>query len=414
MGQGYVGLPLAHAAVEAGHQVVGLDLNHGRVTLLNQGRSVVDDISDNQVSWMLDKGYRASSSPREYSSAEVVVICVPTPLSRGLQPDLSAVQNAVASIAAHIQTGALIVLESTTFPGTTATIVAPAFTKSGFTIGEDLYLAFSPERIDPGNQKFGIRNTPKVVGADDHVSLQMASSFYASFVEQVVTVSGSAEAELTKLLENTYRHINIGLVNELAVVCHELGIDVWEVIRAAATKPFGFQAFYPGPGVGGHCIPIDPNYLNSRVRQQLGHPFRFVELAEEINSSMPSYIVARAQGLLNARHKSLNGSRILLLGVTYKSGISDTRESPAARIAQLLEGSGAEIQFYDPLVEVWKMDDGKKYSRVPELFAANSESDLTILLQEMPSISLVRLAEGAVEFFDTRGIISPKSLVRRL
>ena len=404
VGQGYVGLPLAQGAVEGGHEVVGLDLNPGRVERLNLGVSDIDDISDDEIRRMLDKGYSASSDPAVHATADVIVICVPTPLRDGREPDLGAVHGALRDIVSHVAPNTTVILESTTYPGTTATELAPALESAGFTIGQDLFLAFSPERIDPGNATYGIRNTPKVVGADDPVSRDRAVAFYSSFIDEIVPVSGSAEAELTKLLENTYRHINIGLVNELAVACHELGIDVWEVIRAAATKPFGFQSFTPGPGVGGHCIPIDPNYLSARVRKVLDRPFRFVELAEDINSSMPAYVVSRVQDLLNSRKKSLCGSHILLLGVTYKSGIADTRESPAARVANFLFAKGAEISFYDPIVTSWAPNRESELHRVPDVTASLASSDATILLQHLPGTDIEDLARRSDVFLDTRGV----------
>lgn len=404
VGQGYVGLPLARAATQAGHAVIGLDLNAALVEKLNSGRSVVDDISDDDVAAMLSRGYRASTSPAEYRGADVIVICVPTPLGTGTEPDLSAVRGAINAIASEISRHTLVVLESTTYPGTTATEIVPALESTGLQCGVDVFVAFSPERIDPGNAQYGVHNTPKVVGADDAESLRKAQRFYETFVSEVVPVSGTAEAELSKLLENTYRHINIGLVNELAMACHELGIDVWEVIRAASTKPFGFHAFYPGPGVGGHCIPIDPNYLNYQVRHLLDRPFRFVELAQDINSAMPAYVVSRAQDMLNDQSKSLKGSQILLLGVTYKSGVSDTRESPADDVARLLLDKGAEVSFFDPKVETWHLKTGGALSRVRDIHQTNAEVDLTILLQPIAGLDPEDLAGSAGLFFDTRGV----------
>lgn len=412
VGQGYVGLPLAQAATEAGHLVVGLDRDEKRVNALNAGHSVVDDLSDDDIAGMRALGYSASTNARECHDAEVIVICVPTPLGSGTEPDLTAVRGAVASIAEEIRPNTLVVLESTSYPGTTATEVTPAIEATGLTSGRDVFIAFSPERIDPGNAAFGIRNTPKVVGADDPEALRRACEFYGSFIDDVVPVSGTAEAELSKLLENTYRHINIGLVNELAIVCHELGIDVWEVIRAAATKPFGFQAFYPGPGVGGHCIPIDPNYLNHRVRHVLDRPFRFVELAQDINSAMPSYVVSRAQDMLNESRKSLKGSRILLLGVTYKSGISDTRESPSDDVARLLIEKGADVTFYDPMVASWALKSGVSLTRVDDVHKENATADLTILLQHIPSLDPDGMADSARLFLDTRGVTRASGAVR--
>lgn len=402
VGQGYVGLPLAQRALEAGHEVVGVDLNQARVELLNAGKSVIDDISDQEMVAMIQSGYRATADTSVYGDADVIVICVPTPLSQGNAPDLRMVEGAVNSVAERVSAGTLVVLESTTYPGTTKTVVVPTLEKSGLKLGENLFVAFSPERVDPGNPTYGIRNTPKVVGADDEESVRRAVEFYGSFVDEVVPVSGSAEAELTKLLENTYRHINIGLVNELALVCHELGIDVWEVVRAASTKPFGFQAFYPGPGVGGHCIPIDPNYLDFRVRQVLGKPFQFVELAQAINDSMPAYVVSRVQDLLNEVGKPLKGSRILLLGVAYKAGISDTRESPAYAVAEILLDKGGELAYFDPCVDQWDVC-GKQIKNVQALDDEIGAYDAVVLLQNIKEADAELLAPQAQIFFDTRG-----------
>lgn len=411
VGQGYVGLPVAQGAVRAGHSVRGLDLDDGKVMSLNAGRSVVDDLSDSDVRTMLDAGYRATSDAAVYSSADVIVVCVPTPLKEGRTPDLSAMHNAARDIAQHVTAGSLVILESTTYPGTTETEIAPILESAGFEIGKDMYLAFSPERIDPGNAQYTITNTPKVVGADDAESLKRAVDFYATFIDEVVSVSGTAEAELTKLLENTYRHINIGLVNELAIVCNELGIDVWEVIRAAKTKPFGFQAFYPGPGVGGHCIPIDPNYLNHRVRQALGRPFRFVELAEDVNSSMPTYVVQRIQDILNEDSKALKGSTVLVLGVTYKQGIADTRESPANPLFDALEARGARVEFYDTLVTTWRVSPDRELERVADLQAAAAAADVVVQLQLGSDYDVDALAQVA-RVLDTRGSSDSPQVIR--
>ncbi|MCQ9388080.1 nucleotide sugar dehydrogenase [Brevibacterium sp. 50QC2O2] len=405
VGQGYVGLPLAQGASGAGHSVTGMDLNRDRVAKLNAGLSVIDDISDEDVQAMLSQGYKATSDASAYATADVIVICVPTPLSEGNEPDLASVRAALDAIAANLSDDTLVILESTTYPGTTASEVVPKLQETGRTLGVDLFVAFSPERIDPGNPTYGVKNTPKVVGADEDNSLDRAVAFYETFIDTVVPVKGSAEAELTKLLENTYRHINIGLVNELAMVCHELEIDVWEVIRAASTKPFGYQAFYPGPGVGGHCIPIDPNYLNYRVRHELNHPFRFVELAQDINSSMPAYVVSRGQDLLNNRFKALRGSDVLLIGMTYKSGISDIRESPSLIVAGLLSQKGVNVHYYDPNIT----DDG-----IPGLTATHvtgnlgrvENYDLVILLQNVPAIDIEEVAARSQVFLDTRGTTS--------
>lgn len=325
IGQGYVGLALAKEAAASGLQVIGLDLNQRVVDSLNEANSHVDDISTDDLQRMIDQGYRASSTPESIAQADYVVICVPTPLAQDGSPDLGAVQDAARSIAGNLRRSAVVVLESTTYPGTTDVLVKGIFDDAGHRIDEDYFLAFSPERIDPGNAVHGLRNTPKVVGGVTRASTRKAIELYSTFVDTIVEVPSSREAETAKLLENTYRHVNIALVNEMAKFCHEMGIDLWSVIDAAKTKPFGYQAFYPGPGVGGHCIPIDPNYLSYEVKRSLGYPFRFVELAEEINQSMPRYVVSRLQDLLNERGKPLKGANVLLLGITYKADIADQR-----------------------------------------------------------------------------------------
>ena len=402
IGLGYVGLPLAQEAVRAGLQVVGLDLDPRVVDGLTGGRSHVDDLADGDVQDMLAKGFTATSDPAVLADATTAVICVPTPLSKDGGPDLGAVLGATATIAAHVHPGMLVVLESTTYPGTTDEEVRPLLEAGGLVAGQDFHLAFSPERIDPGNPVFGMRNTPKVVGGHTPACTERAATFYGQFVDTVVRTRGTREAETAKLLENTYRHVNIALVNEMAKFCHELDIDLWDVIRAASSKPFGFQAFYPGPGVGGHCIPIDPNYLSYNVRAKLGYPFRFVELAQEINASMPTYVVRRLMELLNEQAKALRGSTVLLLGVTYKRDIADQRESPARPLAQALAAHGARVQFHDPHVQQWSLG-STTLQRVPQLDPAVADADVTVLLQDHGAYDLAHLAEVAGLLFDTRG-----------
>nr|WP_218855758.1 nucleotide sugar dehydrogenase [Nocardioides daedukensis] len=402
MGQGYVGLPLAQAATAAGLTVVGFDVNQKAVDGLNAGRSHVDDLSDDDVAEMVAKGYRATTDSAVFADSAVAIICVPTPLSEDGGPDMGPVTAASRSLAEHVHKGQLIVLESTTYPGTTDELLRPILEESGLTAGVDFHLAFSPERIDPGNPTYGLVNTPKVVGGLTPESTKAASDFYGRFVETVVEAKGTREAETAKLLENTYRHINIALVNEMARFCHELDIDLWDVIRAASTKPFGFQAFYPGPGVGGHCIPIDPNYLSHNVRTKLGYPFRFVELAQEINSTMPTYVAHRAQNLLNDAGKAINGSRVLILGVTYKPNIADQRESPAVPLAQALGQLGAIITYHDPRVENWNA--GVETTRVTDLDSGIAEADLVMLVQNHTEYDAPALAEKSTIFFDTRGV----------
>jgi UDP-N-acetyl-D-glucosamine dehydrogenase len=402
IGQGYVGLPVSQNAVLSGLSVAGLELNERTVAQLNSGHSHIGDISDSEVQDMISKGYTATADLDILAEAETIVICVPTPLGDSGAPDLSAVESAVGSIATRLRPGALVVLESTTYPGTTDDLVLPLLETSGKRVDEDFYLAFSPERIDPGNKTYGLKNTPKVVGGVTKESTTKAAAFYGRFVDSVVTVKGAKEAETAKLLENTYRHINIALVNEMSKFCHDLDIDLWEVIDAAGTKPFGFQAFYPGPGVGGHCIPIDPNYLSYQVRKTLGYPFRFVELAEEINNSMPGYVVHRIQDLLNVDSIALNGSRVLLLGVTYKANIADKRESPATDIAEILDRAGAEVSYHDPYVPEWSFSDRSLLSQ-SDLPKAAALADVVVLLQQHRVYDIEALAVVSKRLFDTRG-----------
>lgn len=411
IGQGYVGLPLAQEASRAGITVVGLDLSPRIVDGLNSGISHIDDLSNDDIAEMLKNGYTATSDATTIADADYVVICVPTPLGQDGNPDLTPVEKASASIAQHLTAGTTVILESTTYPGTTDTLVAGIINEAGHTLGEDYYLAFSPERIDPGNPVYGLKNTPKVVGGVTPESTEKAVALYSQFIDTVVPVRGAREAETAKLLENTYRHINIALVNEMAKFCHDLDIDLWDVIDAAATKPFGFQAFYPGPGVGGHCIPIDPNYLSYEVKRSLGYPFRFVELAQEINLSMPKYISERVMEMLNEEKKSLNGAKVLLLGVTYKANISDQRESPAVPVAAELAKRGAVLSYNDPYVENWTPGiDG--IEKVTDLDKGLAEADIVILLQKHRDYDVDALAGKSKVFFDTRGVTTSDKAVR--
>ncbi len=346
LGLGYVGLPLACAAAGAGHAVIGYDVSGERVRQLQVGRSPIGDVSDTQLEQRLDSDrLRFTCDPNDLTGADTFVICVPTPLADKM-PDLSMVAAAVETVAGCVSRGDLVILESTTYPGTTEELVAPQISaRSGLTAPADYHLAFSPERIDPGNPVYALANTPRVVGGLGPAAGAAAAAFYRSFIGAVHVVSGPREAEMAKLLENTYRHVNIALVNELAVFCEELGIDLWEAITAAATKPFGFAPFFPGPGVGGHCIPVDPSYLSWRVRR-LGYPFRFVELAGEVNDRMPHYVAARVSDALNYHRKAVAGSRVLLLGVAYKRDVADVRESPAFGLARRLCDRGADLSCY--------------------------------------------------------------------
>jgi UDP-N-acetyl-D-glucosamine dehydrogenase len=408
VGLGYVGLPLAQGAVRAGLSVTGYDVDEDVVDTLRAGRSHIDDLRDADVAEMNADGFTVTSDPAVFSGAATVTVCVPTPLSESGGPDLTAVEGAMHAIGANLRPGALVILESTTYPGTTDDVVRPILEQeSGLLAGRDFNLAFSPERIDPGNPVYGMRNTPKVVGGLTEDCAARAARFYAEFVDTVVVAKGVREAETAKLLENTYRHVNIALVNELARLCHELDIDLWDVIRLARTKPFGFQAFYPGPGVGGHCIPIDPNYLGHTVRSTLGQPFRFVELAQEVNAAMPGYVVHRAQNILNAGGLAVNGAQVLLLGVTYKADIADQRETPALGVARQLAALGARVTYHDPLVTEWADAPAQPVDDVQD---AVTTADLVILLQAHSAYDPDQLAERAVRFFDTRGVTrSPRA-----
>jgi nucleotide sugar dehydrogenase len=411
IGLGYVGLPLAQEAARAGLKVVGLELDQRVVDGLNSGRSHVDDITDDDVAAMLATGFLATTDETVLADASVAVICVPTPLTQEGSPDLGAVVSAVGAIARHLHEGMLVVLESTTYPGTTDEVARPLLEMGGLRAGADFNLAFSPERIDPGNPTYGMKNTPKVVGGHTPECTKRAAAFYGRFVDTVVPARGTREAETAKLLENTYRHVNIALVNEMAKFCNELGIDLWDVIDCAASKPFGFQAFYPGPGVGGHCIPIDPNYLSYNVRAKLGYPFRFVELAQEINGGMPAYVTQRIMAALNSDAKSVRGSTVLLVGVTYKPDIADQRESPAQPLARQLMELGADVRYHDPHVDEWVVD-GVTIPRSTDLETDAGSADITVLLQNHSAYDLPLIAKAARRMLDTRGKVNDPSVER--
>lgn len=419
IGLGYVGLPLAHTASAAGLKVGGLDLNENVVSSLNSGFSHVDDLSNQDVHAMLSQGFIASTDSSILQDADVAVICVPTPLSETAGPDLGAVIGATRAVAKWLHQGMLVILESTTYPGTTEEVVLPILEESGLKVGIDFDLAFSPERIDPGNPTWGMKNTPKVVGGLTADATKKACDFYAHFVDTVVPAKGAKEAEMAKLLENTYRHVNIALMNELIEFSNLLGIDLWNAIDCASTKPFGFQAFYPGPGVGGHCIPIDPNYLSHHVKTVLGRPFRFVELAQEINAGMPAYVRHRIQDALNDQGKALKGSRVLLLGVTYKPDIADQRESPVRPLARDLISFGASVEFFDPYVAHWNIDsehgdhsDDRILENVANLVDAVKHVDIVVLLQPHKSINLEKVVGSAKMVLDTRGKLVGPNVIR--
>lgn len=415
VGQGYVGLPMALRAAEVGHEVVGLDLNPQMVDELNAGKSHIDDVSDAELADGLGRGYRASTDAGVIADADVVVVCVPTPLSPDGGPDLGAIEGSARAISEHLSPGTLCILESTTYPGTTEEVFAPLVTARRGTVGEDVWIAFSPERIDPGNERFGVRNTPKVVGGLTPECTARAQAFYETFIDTVVPAKGAKEAEMAKLLENTFRHVNIALVNEMVRFCRELDIDLWDAIDAAETKPFGFMAFRPGPGVGGHCIPVDPSYLSHRVKAKLGYAFRMVELAEEINTAAPLYVADRVWRALNDRGIAVKGAHVLLVGVTYKPDISDQRESPADPLARRLIEWGARLQYHDPHVESWIPDStGGAFSSVDDPYAAAAGSDIVVLLQPHREYDLDLLAKKSTVLLDTRGAGNSSPSVARL
>jgi UDP-N-acetyl-D-glucosamine dehydrogenase len=406
VGQGYVGLPLAMRAVEVGWLVVGLDNDDERVKRLSVGESYVEDVPSGVLTAAVDSGrYHASVEPDACSGFDVAVITVPTPLHEGA-PDLSFIEQATATIARYLRPGATVVLESTTYPGTTEELVGPLLEAgSGLVVGTDFHLGYSPERIDPGNPKFGLVTTPKVVSGVDAPSLGAVQAFYDTIVDTTVPVSNPKVAEMVKLLENTFRHVNIALVNELAMFASDLGVDVWEAIEAASTKPFGFMPFTPGPGVGGHCLPIDPSYLSWRVRRLLGQQFRLIELANDVNDHMPDFVVQRLVLALNRKRQAANGSRVLLLGLAYKANTSDSRQSPAAVVADRLLALGAQVRAADPHV-VEDHTDG----RVVRVMATEEElaaADAVILLADHDAFDLDLVWRSSRFVLDTRHRVAP-------
>ena len=411
VGLGYVGLPLAYEASRSGMRVFGLDTNPSVVERLSKGESHIDDIDSDQLSSMIDAGFSPTIEPDCISDSEVVLICVPTPLDDDGTPDIGQIEAAAEVVSQHLRPGSLVVLESTTYPGTTEDVVRPILEAgSGLTAGTDFHLAYSPERIDPGNLEWGVRNTPKVVGGLTAACTDRAVRFYDQVVDTVVPTSGLREAEFAKLLENTYRHVNIALMNEMAVFCHELGIDLWAAITAAETKPFGFQAFRPGPGVGGHCIPIDPNYL-SWVARSVGFRLRFVELAQEVSERMPAYVARRVQDALNRSGKAVNGAHIVLAGVTYKPNVTDHRETPARPLALHLQGMGGRVSYVDPMVDEFQVG-GRSLERISELSEAIRVADVLVLLQAHEEFINSTILDSATCILDTSGRLTGRNVER--
>jgi UDP-N-acetyl-D-glucosamine dehydrogenase len=409
IGMGYVGLPLARAFSAAGFPVLGCDVDDEKVTSLNQGRSYFRHIPDDAVATMRASRFEATSQFDRLKEADAVIICVPTPLTESREPDLSFVINSTRSVAASLRPGQLVVLESTTYPGTTRDVVLPILAASGLRVGEDFFLAYSPEREDPGNAQFHTATIPKVVGGDDPASQELAVALYHGVITQVVGVSSAAVAEASKILENTYRAVNIAMINELKVLFERMGIDVWEVIAAAKTKPFGFQAFYPGPGLGGHCIPIDPFYL-TWVARKYGLSTRFIELAGEINTNMPRYVASRIAEALNDSAKSVRGSKILILGVAYKKDVSDTRESPALELIELLVHQGARVSFHDPYVRAiprTRRHPGLAGVKQLELTAAAlRDQDCAVVVTDHSGYDWQMVLENSAVVVDTRNVMA--------
>lgn len=402
IGLGYVGLPLAVEFGQAGFSVLGIDTNPEKVAELNQGFSYIKDIASEKVSTLVEKLlFSASTSFDVLSESDIVIICVPTPLSKTKEPDISYILAAAEAIKTHLHPGQLIMLESTTYPGTTDEVLLPLFEETGLKVDQDFFLAFSPERVDPGNPQFHTGNIPKVVGGVSQLSTEIAATVYQKVIGNVHKVSSAKVAETTKLLENTFRSVNIGLVNEIAMLCHALGVNVWEVVEAAATKPFGFMPFYPGPGIGGHCIPLDPIYLSWKARMH-GFEARFISLAEEINSNMPSHVVEIVSDALNKHRKPLNGSKILVLGVAYKRNIDDVRESPALEILQKLHQKGSIIAYSDPYVPSLVLENDLVIESVEIDRTVLTYSDAVIIVTDHSDFNYQFIVDHAPLIIDTR------------
>jgi UDP-N-acetyl-D-glucosamine dehydrogenase len=402
VGLGYVGLPLAVEFGRAGFRVTGIDTNQRVVDTVAAGGSHVEDVPAAEVAALTADGrMRAQRDYGGCGECDAIIICVPTPLSKTKDPDISYIVGALDELAPQTRRGQLVVLESTTYPGTTEDVLRPRFEAGGLRAGRDFFLAFSPERVDPGNSEYTTRNTPKVVGGATPTCTEIAVHLYEQAVTRVHAVSGTQVAEMIKLLENTFRAVNIGLVNEIALMCEKLGLDVWEVIDGAATKPFGFMRFYPGPGIGGHCIPLDPHYLSWKLKT-LNYSARFIQLAAEINGSMPQVVVRRAAELLNRKRKSVKDSRLLLLGVTYKRDTGDVRESPALDVLQLLQGRGARVKFHDPYSRQITLEDGRVQRRAALTPASLRQADLVIVITDHSSYDYDMIVRNARLVLDTR------------
>src|SRR5215471_6388320 len=404
IGLGYVGLPLAAEFAGAGLRAIGFDLDESRVATINSGRSYIPDVATGTIKGLVEQGkLKASCDFSHLSETDAVIICVPTPLRKTKEPDISYILAAAEQVKAHLHSPQLVVLESTTYPGTTDEVVLPMLKETGLSLDKDFFLAFSPERVDPGNSQFQTHNIPKVVGGVTKLSTDIAGALYNTIVNEVHKVSSARVAETAKLLENTFRSVNIGLVNEMAQLCYHLGIDSWEVIEAAATKPFGFMAFYPGPGIGGHCIPLDPHYLSWKARLH-GFEARFISLAEEVNSHMPRHVVQLVQDGLNERSKSLKGSRILVLGVAYKRDINDVRESPALAIVEELLRKGGEVSYHDPFVPEMSLDGKGALASVDLTDELLANCDCAVIVTDHSGFDYARVVRLAPFVVDTRNV----------
>jgi UDP-N-acetyl-D-glucosamine dehydrogenase len=401
VGLGYVGLPLAIEFAKAGFTVVGYDVSRRVIELLNGGESHIQDVPAADVAEQVHAGrFVATDDETQLARCDAVSIAVPTPLSKTRDPDMAYVLAAADTVARNARPGMAVVLESTTYPGTTRELFEPRMTRAGFTVGEDVFLAFSPERVDPGNAKYHTKNTPKVLGGMTPACVEVAKALYEACIDTVVPVASPEAAELVKLLENTFRAVNIGLVNEIAIVCDKLGVDVWEVIDAAATKPFGFMKFTPGPGIGGHCIPLDPHYLAWKMRT-LNYKTRFIDLASEVNSAMPDYVVEKVARALNDDRKAVNGSRVLVLGIAYKRDIDDMRESPALDVMRLLEQRGAEVAYHDPHVARFR-EDGVEHTGVALTAEELARADAVVVVTDHTATDWALVVEHARLVVDTR------------
>lgn len=406
VGMGYVGLPLAVEFAEAGFTVTALDVAADKVDLLNAGESYIEDIPTTRLKPLVESGKLiATTNHQDLRDVDAISICVPTPLRKTKDPDMSFIIQAITSISEIAHEGMLITLESTTYPGTTEEIVRPRVEKNGLKVGENIFIAFSPERIDPGNKTYHVRNTPKVVGGITSDCTEVAATLYSIGVDTIVPVSSPTAAEMVKLLENTFRAVNIGLVNEMALMCDKLGIDVWEVIDAAATKPFGFMPFYPGPGLGGHCIPVDPHYLSWKLKT-LNYTARFIELASEINTAMPLYVVDKITDALNDQAKSVRGSRIVVLGVAYKPDVNDVRESPALDIIELLRQKGADIVYHDPYVPSIKVSDDHFINSCDYSIELLQAADCVVIVTNHSSYDWQEVLDNSPVIVDTRNAVS--------